>query len=502
MSIIDISDPSLPPDPETMDAIYRSDFIEFAMRCMRVLEPGTNITPNWHHKVIGNALSEARLGIVRRLVINQPPKTLKTHLVSVCYTLWLLLHNPGMKIAIISHDEVLAAKIVRQIRQILKSPWYSSLAPNTVISKDKDSETVFETTAGGEVRAFSVNGGITGHGFDVIIIDDPQKASTAHSEVERENVVSAYKSAISSRFKDPSTGILIVVMQRLHVDDFSAFILKTHSDVRHLSIPARATKTIEYEIGENQFHTYKEGELLEPDRLTETYLADQRKIQGFDYFSAQYMQNPQMSAGRIIDINWFKTYDKPREHELRIVTIDPAFSENKGDMSAAIVCGITGDEFEVLHAEQVQRHFVGVLTWINGLDELFKPDLFAIETIGAGHGFPHALGEYGIKHVFEVGKHGRVSKQARMEIASHKIEQGKIWLPREAPWLDDFLAHIAEFPHGPGDDWADALSQLIIYLNEISSWARFHKAQRAPPPEPQRQTGLRRGMHYQRFEFT
>ena len=489
-------------DQAVLDAIYRKSPLAFAMRAMLVLEPATPITPNWHHKAIELKLLRAFNGIAKKIVINQPPKTLKTHLISVSFVAWLLLRNPDKKIAILCHDEGLAAKIVRQIRQIMKSQWYLALAPNTHIAKDKDSETLFETTAGGEVRAFSMQGGITGHGFDVIIIDDPQKASTAHSKVERENVENAYKSAISSRWRDPSSGILILVMQRLHVDDFTTYILKNLSEVEHLSIPAKATKTQEYQLSDGKTYKFCEGELLEPDRLTEAYLAEQRKIQGYDYFYAQYMQNPHMTAGRIIDVSWFKPYDIPRTHDYRVISIDPGFSEGKGCMSAALVCGLVGDDIEILHAAQGQFHYPGLLSWIRTLDKTWKPDTIPIETMGPGMGLPSALDEYGISHYVKIDRHAGKSKLARMQMASRHIEEGHVWLPQQAPWLDEFLERMAEFPHGPSDDWPDALSQLIIHLEIIRYWAATYRERRNPPPPPEPQTGLRYGFHYRRFDFS
>ena len=97
-------------DAELITSIYRMDLVFFAERAMTILEPGTELTTNWHHRVIGHQLVRCYKGSVRRLVINQPPKTLKTHLVSVSFVAWLLMHDPSLKIAILCYDDTLASK--------------------------------------------------------------------------------------------------------------------------------------------------------------------------------------------------------------------------------------------------------------------------------------------------------------------------------------------------------------------------------------------------------
>ena len=251
-----------------LNAAYRTKVSLFAERSMTIIEPGTKLALNWHHQAITRRLEDCFHGKLRRLVINQPPKTLKTHLISIAYVAWLLKHTPSLRIAIICYDEELASTQLRKVRQIMRSAWYRKLAPHARIRKEKDTEALIETTAGGEVRALSIQGGITGHGFDYIIIDDPMKASLAYSENERRNLEEVFSTAIANRWRDPSKGVLIVVMQRLHVDDFTAYLLRTVPRIFHLSIPAVAPDDMEFMIGDETAYLFGKGDLLEPERLT------------------------------------------------------------------------------------------------------------------------------------------------------------------------------------------------------------------------------------------
>jgi predicted phage terminase large subunit-like protein len=483
-------------------AIYRYSLLFFAERTMSMLEPGTALTTNWHHRAIAYQLERCYRGENRRLIINQPPKTLKTHLVSVSYVAWLLMHDPSLRIAIICYDEALASTQLRKIRQITRSRWYCWLAPGTRIRKDKDTETLFETTAGGEVRALSVQGGITGHGFDFIIIDDPQKASLAHSETERRNLEELYASAIANRWRNPAMGVLVVVMQRLHVDDFTAFLLRSGRPAVHLSIPAVSPCDTRFAISDDADWLFAQGHLLEPDRLSADVLTEMRALQGEVHFMAQYMQAPLATGGRVVDRTWFKPLRDIRKYDYRVISIDPAFTENGGDFSAALVCDIVGDDVQLVHGEKVQHDYPQLVRWIRQLDQKWKPDVFLIETIGAGRGLRHYLSSFGIEHVATIETHSGLSKLRRMEKVSPKIEAGRIWLPTDTEWGRQFLNIIEAFPYGSSDDWPDALSQLLFWQAEVCYRAGYHRRRRFPPPPPPDNYPVRRGgMHYRRWDF-
>jgi phage terminase large subunit-like protein len=484
-------------------ALYLRSLLFFAERAMTVIEPGTELEINWHHQAIAYQLERSYRGENRRLIINQPPKTLKTHLVSVAYVAWLLLHDPSLRIAIICYDEALASTQLRKVRQVMKSHWYRRLGPKTRIRKEKDSETLFETTAGGEVRALSVQGGITGHGFDFIIIDDPQKAGLAHSETERRNLEELYSSAIANRWRKPTIGVLIVVMQRLHVDDFTAFLLRVPGDKIHLSIPAIAPCDMRFAVGEDRESLFEEGALLEPDRLPQEALDEMRALQGEVHYMAQYMQAPVATGGHVIDRTWFHNLIEIRKFEARVISIDPAFTENGGNFSAALVCDFVGDDLQLVHGEQVQHDYPQLIRWIRQLDKRWSPDVFLVEAIGAGLALRHYLSDFGIDHVATIETHGGRSKLRRMEMVSPKIEAGRVWLPSNADWARQFLNLIAAFPYGPSDDWPDALSQVLFWQERVCRMAMHHRLRRFPPEPPPNPYPVRRGgMHYRRVELT
>ena len=490
-------------DADLMLALYRRDIVYFAERAMVILEPQTELQTNWHHRAIACKLDLCYRGEIRRLIINQPPKTLKTHLVSVAYVAWLLAQDPALKIAILCYDEQLASKQLRAIRQIMVDPWYGAVAPNTHIKPDKNTETLFETTGGGECRALSVQGGITGLGFDFIIIDDPMKAGLAHSETERRRLEEVYASAIANRWRNPTKGVLIVVMQRLHVDDFSMFLLRARKDTVHLNIPAIAPMDLNYDIGGGKQHIFKAGNLLEPERLSPEFLEEMRALQGTANYEAQYLQDPQAAAGRVINPDWLRYFDAARKPDYTIISIDPAFTLDGGDYSAAVIANLINDDVEIIHAEQRQFDYPALIQWIVALDKRWNPDVILIEAIGAGQGLRPYLRERGLMHVESVVTTDGKSKIERMEMISPQIESGRLWLPKSAEWLSEFRKILTDFPYGSSDDWPDALSQMLIHLKRLRQAAQVHRRRRFPPsPPPELVPHRRHSMYYRREEWT
>ena len=280
-------------------------------------------------------------------------------------------------------------------------------------------------------------------------------------------------SAVANRWRDPTKGVLIVVMQRLHVDDFTAFLLHARPDTVHLKIPAVAPCDLEYEVGGGKRYIFREGELLEPDRLSHEFLQEMRALQGLSHYNSQYLQEPLVSGGRIIEPNWFRRFQAPRKHDYRVISIDPAFTQDGGDHSAAIICNFVGLDIEIIHAERVQLAFTGLVQWVRGLDQKWSPDAFVIEAIGTGRGFcDHLRHGLGMNNVHFVESHGPNDKVQRMELASPKVEAGRVWLPYFGEFVQPFLDEVVQFPFAPCDDWADALSQLVLYFEKIWERAR------------------------------
>ena len=115
------------------------------------------------------------------MIINLPPRHLKSHLASICFPAWCLGHDPNAQILCPSYVQDLADKLSRNCRRILTNDWCRQVCA-TRLSAQRQAMSEFETTAQGCRLATSVGGVLTGRGADLIIIDDPLKPEEALSQ--------------------------------------------------------------------------------------------------------------------------------------------------------------------------------------------------------------------------------------------------------------------------------------------------------------------------------
>ena len=225
--------------PSTMyTEILRHDFNAFVHRAFLELNAGTTYRSNWHQEVLAAKLEDVRHGRCRRLIINIPPRHLKSHTASIAFPAWLLGHNPTQQILTVSYAQDLSDKLARDSRALMTSPFYEALF-GTRLSPDRQSVGDFETTKGGHRYSTSVGGVLTGRGADIIIVDDPLKADDALSDLRRTGVNEWYDNTLRSRLNSQDTGAIIIVMQRLHADDLVAHV-QEHETWEVVSFPALA----------------------------------------------------------------------------------------------------------------------------------------------------------------------------------------------------------------------------------------------------------------------
>jgi hypothetical protein len=287
------------------DAILRKDFDSFLRRCLMTLNPGSPYLPNWHISAIAYQLERIRRGEINRLIINMPPRHLKSLTVSVAFPAFLLGLEPKHRIFCISYGGELSSKHASDFRSIVESAWFRRAFKDMRIARSLEDEV--STTAKGFRRATSVYGTLTGLGGDMFIIDDPQKPLDAQSDSQRERLNHWVSNTLMSRLDSKETGVIIVVMQRVHLNDLSGYLAESRGWTI-LSLPAIAEQDEQIAIGDNEFHIRRAGEALHPAlESLESLKALQRKI-GSDVFSAQYQQSPVPPGGAMIQKRWLRYY--------------------------------------------------------------------------------------------------------------------------------------------------------------------------------------------------
>ena len=450
-------------------AFLRQDFSAFIERSFYELNPETEFLRNWHIEVIAQALEDCRHGEITRLIINVPPRSLKSHCASVAFVAWLLGHNPSTQIICASYAQDLADKHASDCRSVMVSPWYQDLFP-TRLSPLKQAVHDFRTTQRGVRQATSVGGVLMGRGADFIVIDDPLKPDEALSETQRKAVNDWYDHTLCSRLNDKRKGCIILIMQRLHEDDLVGHVQRL-GDWRILRFPAIAEEdekhVTETPYGVRTF-TRLAGEPLHAEREPLEVLDDLREIQGEYNFAGQYQQSPAPLGGGMIKYEWFKNYapeELPPQFELVFQSWDTANKTTElSDFSVCTTWGAKKDHLYLLHVLRKRMDFPELKRAVRAQAERFKANVVLIED--------KASGTQLIQELIYEGVHGvtryqpKMDKTMRMHSATSTIENGFVHLPVKADWLSQYVRELTTFPRGKHDDQTDSTSQALDWVKQ------------------------------------
>lgn len=245
---------------------------EFTKQAWHIIEPGTPLMWNWHLDAVCGYLEatmDKRVHITR-LIINVPPGSLKSILVSVMYPAWMWIKNPDKRVLGVSNAQDLAIRDSRRTKQIVTDEWFTSQWP-LELKADQSAKTNYENTAGGFRQSLGITANITGKRGDVIVIDDPHDASTAQSDLVRQGVLDVYDTKLSTRVNSQQHSVIILVMQRLHAQDLTGhLLLKKKTKWVHVVMPMHYDYAYTYDaakdIGRPDLDDPREkDELLFPD---------------------------------------------------------------------------------------------------------------------------------------------------------------------------------------------------------------------------------------------
>src|SRR5246500_241846 len=279
--------------PRELDVILRSDLGYFAERCFYQLNPQAAFLTNWHIEIIAAKLAAVREGKICRLIINLPPRHLKSLMASVAFPAWCLGHDPSAQILCVSYAQDLADKLARDCRSVMMSAWYRRIFP-TRLAAHRQAVQEFLTTRQGYRLATSNGGVLTGRGADIILIDDPLKPEEALSDAQRQAANEWFDHTLYSRQNDKQHGAIVIIMQRLHEDDLVGHVL-AQEPWEVLSFPAIAEADEVHRIEtiwEPRCFTRRRGEALHPEREPLDTLERIRRTIGEYNFAGQYQQAP------------------------------------------------------------------------------------------------------------------------------------------------------------------------------------------------------------------
>jgi len=450
-------------DHAVLAAVLRSDLRFFVWKCFQTILPGTPYLPNWHLDAIVHQLMRVQAREISRLLINQPPRSLKSICVSVAYVAWLLGQDPTRRIIVVSYSNEFAAELHRQFRMVIDAPWYRALFPAMRPAKDSGTELV--TSAGGSRYATSVGGTLTGRGADLIIVDDPLKAEEAMSEPARRRVIDWYAGTLVSRLNDKENGPIVVVMQRLHENDLAGHLLG-QGGWQHLDLPAIAVEDSSIPIGHGKLFTRHRGDVLHAERESHAVLERIKAEIGTLLFSAQYQQRPVPLEGNLVKRDWFRLYDHlppPGPGDYVVQSWDIAMMTGEAnDFSVCTTWRMTKADYYLIDVFRARLQYPDLRRKVASLVARHGANTILIEKAGPGITLLQDLrSDLPNGMTCPIGVKPDGSKADRMVAQSAKIEAGHVHLPKQADWLDSFLLELLAFPHGRHDDQVDSVSQFL-----------------------------------------
>ena len=452
----------MPTDARKFEGLLRNDFRAFIHKVFTTLCPGQDYERSWHIEAIAYQLERVRRGEITRLIINMPPRSLKSISASVAFPAFLLGRDPSRRIICVSYSAELAKKHSNDFRAVLEAPWYRSVFPSAQIGPYKNSETEIELTARGFRLATSIGGTLTGRGGDTVVIDDPLKPDDAISEIRRTAANQWFTNTLLSRLDDKRTGAIVIVMQRVHMDDLTGFVLSTSDEWEVLNLPAMAEADEDIPISATNVHCRKTGEALSArEPISEL---EKLKLQlGSDAFSAQYQQMPVPPGGAMIKRDWIKRYVElplQRERPLILQSWDTASKGGpENDFSVCTTWFVSRDRrWYLIDVWRKRVDYPELKAAVRFLASRHAADRVLVEDAGAGTSLvQELLGE--VDNILAV-KPDR-DKITRMSVVSAKFESGLVFLPERAPWLADFEAELFAFPGSRHDDQCDSVSQAL-----------------------------------------
>ena len=414
---------------------------------------------NWHQRKICQSLEQVLLGRVNRLLINVPPRSGKTETAVKSFIGWGMGMFPDSEFIHASYSKRLATSNTYEVRAMMQNETYKEIFPWTVLQDDSKARDEFRTAQGGIVYATGADGTITGYGAGkmrpgfggAIIIDDPHKAGDANSSVMRKNVIDWYQQTMESRLNKRSDPI-IIIMQRLHEDDLSGWLLGGGSGEtwNHINIPARTD----------------EGTSFWPEQFPDEMLNRLESSSPY-VFAGQYMQRPSPLGGGLFRDSWWRYLAAPPPIQWRTIYADTAQkTADHNDYSVFQCWGYSGSgqavmldmirgKWEAPELEAMARAFWGKHKAVQNQGTLRA---MKVEDKVSGTGLIQTLKREGIPII---GLKRNVDKITRAFDAAPLIESGNVILMQDVPHLTDFISEASTFPNAAHDDMIDAAMSAI-----------------------------------------
>jgi predicted phage terminase large subunit-like protein len=441
----------------------------FARVFWPVVEPGRAYTHGRHIDAICEHLQAVTRRELRDLVIAMPPRHMKSLLVSVFWPTWVWTFQPNERWIFGSYAQPLSTRDAVKSRRIIQSSLYQTLFGHVFsLTGDQNQKTRYENDRTGYRIATSVDGGSTGEGGDVVVADDPIKATDGDREVVLQSTSEWFWGAMSTRSNDPKKFARVVVMQRLNERDTAGEAVDQGFAL--LKLPARYVgERIVTPLGWEDFRT-EPGQLLWPERFNEEDLSKIERDLGARRAAGQLQQEPAPLDGIVFKREWWKYYKTPpAQFDAVCTSWDLTFKDGeKNDFFVGVCIGRKGADKYVLGVYRARGGFNDQLRAFRAFTAA-NPRATAhyVEDAANGAALVDTL-KREISGIIPVK--ATTSKLNRAEAVAPQMEAGNVWLPEDGLWVQDFVEEHTKFPGGRNDDQVDATSQALAKLTQRKAY--------------------------------
>lgn len=437
-----------------------------------LIEPKHPFIPGRHIDAMAEHLEAVHRGEIRNLLINVPPRHVKSTMVSVAYPAWVWTEEAQHKFIYGSHSHSLAKRDSVKTRNIVTSPWYrETFATEWSLTEDQNEKSNFVNTVGGSRRATSVLSSIIGEGGDTLVLDDPHSPRSVRSDTQRQSELDWIDQEFFTRINDPKTVSKIVIMQRLDQRDASEHLLEK-GDWEHLMLPA------EFEPERKCFTVIgwedprkEPGEPLWPERFDTPELNTMKIDMGSKAWAGQGQQRPSPGEGSIFKRQYLQNFYKeiPNDLDFFALSIDLPFDQG-GSYAVFQVWGRRKGDRYLLDQTRAQVGFSEQITMFRTM--LGKwPKIMAkwVEKKANGAAMISTLQR---EFAGLIPVEPTASKEIRAEAVTPQFESGNVFLPDPsiAPWIGDYIEELVAFNNGAFNDQVDATSQALSKMAVMTNF--------------------------------
>ncbi|HNC11723.1 MAG TPA: phage terminase large subunit [Cyclobacteriaceae bacterium] len=448
---------------------------EFMCEAWASVDPA-QFVDGWHLRAICDHLTAVSECQIMNLLVNMPFRHCKSLLCAVFWPAWEWISRPQTRWLFASYAHILSIRDSLKCKRLIESHWYQTRYGHIYQpTKDQWSKSRLENDALGYRIPTSVNGTGTGEGADIICCDDPHNVRKAESEPVREGTIMWWMEAMSSRVTDPKTKRRVIFCQRAHNNDLSR-ACRDSGIYEYLCLPGEFNgRVYSTSIGFKDPRTV-EGELLWPEQWDEKAMESIKKDLGHYAFSLQVQQEDCPRGGGIIKREWleknyYEPFDRPQNFDFIIQSWDTAFKKGMhNDFSACVTAGIKGNDIYVLDVFKQKIEYPVYKKTAIAMYRKFGPIMILAEDSNAA-----AMLMQEAKKPMEDDDDKVMVRLPMKAISPHTDKEALAHactihiqmhyrIPKDAPWRDDYVEELSNFPYSQHDDQAIATIQMVSFL--------------------------------------